>query len=46
MRRELDRGETPFLHVVSTNAKAIALYERIGFTAAREVPVRVVSFVE
>jgi predicted GNAT family acetyltransferase len=43
VRRELARGETPFLHVVSTNAKAIALYERIGFTIAREVPVRIVS---
>ena len=43
MRRELARGETPFLHVVSTHAKAIALYERIGFTVAREVPVRIVS---
>ena len=37
------RGDTPFLHVVSTNARAIALYERMGFTPAREVPVRVVS---
>ena len=45
VRRELARGETPFLHVVSTNAKAIALYERIGFTIAREVPVRIVSMV-
>jgi ribosomal protein S18 acetylase RimI-like enzyme len=41
--RELARGETPFLHVVSKNAGAIALYERIGFTTAREVPVRIVS---
>jgi ribosomal protein S18 acetylase RimI-like enzyme len=43
VRRELARGETPFLHVVSTNARAIALYERIGFAIAREVPVRVLS---
>jgi predicted GNAT family acetyltransferase len=42
VRRELARGETPFLHVVSTNAKAIGLYERMGFTTAREVPVRIV----
>jgi ribosomal protein S18 acetylase RimI-like enzyme len=43
VRRELERGETPFLHVVSTNARAIALYERMGFITAREVPVRIVS---
>jgi ribosomal protein S18 acetylase RimI-like enzyme len=43
VRRELDRGETPFLHVVSTNTRAITLYERIGFRIAREVPVRIVS---
>ena len=43
MRRELARGETPFLHVVATNARAIALYERMGFTTAREVPVRIVA---
>ena len=43
VRRELARGETPFLHVVSTNARAIALYERMGFAIAREVPVRIVS---
>jgi ribosomal protein S18 acetylase RimI-like enzyme len=43
VRRELARSETPFLHVVSTNARAIALYERMGFTTAREVPVRVIS---
>jgi len=32
MRRIGDRGETPFLHVRSDNARAIALYERLGFT--------------
>lgn len=26
------RGETPFLHAVATNANAIRLYERLGFT--------------
>ena len=35
--RASTRGETPFLHVVATNARAIALYERMGFTIAREV---------
>jgi ribosomal protein S18 acetylase RimI-like enzyme len=43
VRRELARGETPFLHVVATNARAIALYQRMGFVIAREVPLRVVT---
>lgn len=43
VRRELARGETPFLHVVATNARAIALYGRMGFAAARDVPVRVIA---
>jgi ribosomal protein S18 acetylase RimI-like enzyme len=43
VRRELERGERPFLHVVSTNARAIALYERLGFTTVRDVPVRILS---
>ncbi|HEY6338890.1 MAG TPA: GNAT family N-acetyltransferase [Candidatus Sulfotelmatobacter sp.] len=31
MRRILERGETPFLHSRKDNARAIALYERLGF---------------
>ncbi|HTW31131.1 MAG TPA: GNAT family N-acetyltransferase [Candidatus Sulfotelmatobacter sp.] len=31
MRRIRERGETPFLHVRGDNARAIALYERLGF---------------
>lgn len=31
MRRIRERGERPFLHVRSDNARAIALYERLGF---------------
>ena len=42
VRRQLDRGETPFLHVMPENARARTLYERIGFEVEREVPMRVV----
>lgn len=31
IRRIRERGERPFLHVRSDNARAIALYERLGF---------------
>ncbi len=31
VRRQLDRGEIPFLHVMPENTRARALYERLGF---------------
>ncbi len=43
IRRQLARGETPFLHVMSANAGAHALYQRMGFRDRREVVVRVVT---
>ena len=43
VRRELGRGETPFLHVMRGNARARGLYARMGFREYREVVVRVVS---
>ena len=43
IRQELQRGETPFLHVMADNAGAISLYERMGFRNDRQTVVRVVS---
>jgi ribosomal protein S18 acetylase RimI-like enzyme len=43
VRRQREKGQTPFLHVASTNARAIALYERLGFVTAREIAVRIMS---
>jgi GNAT superfamily N-acetyltransferase len=43
MRAMLQRGETPFLHVMSENPGAHGLYRRMGFRDVRESVVRVVA---
>ena len=43
LRRQLDRGETPFLHVMQANEDAHRLYRRMGFRDHALVAVRVVS---
>jgi len=43
VRRQMARGETPFLHVMSANVPARRLYARMGFRDYREVVVRVVA---
>jgi ribosomal protein S18 acetylase RimI-like enzyme len=43
VRRQLQRGETPFLHVMTGNTPAVKLYESMGFRIWREGPVRVVT---
>lgn len=43
VRRQMQRGETPFLHVMRDNSKAHELYRRMGFGIYRELVVRVVS---
>ena len=43
VRRQMLRGETPFLHVMRANEGARALYARMGFRDFRETVVRVVS---
>lgn len=43
VRRQLQRSEIPFLHVMRDNAAARRLYECIGFCDYRESVVRIVS---
>jgi ribosomal protein S18 acetylase RimI-like enzyme len=43
VRRQMQRGKTPFLHVMSHNTPARALYEKLGFRNYRETVVRVVT---
>ncbi|WCT73024.1 GNAT family N-acetyltransferase [Sphingomonas naphthae] len=37
------RGETPFLHCYPGNAAAVALYERLGFVARRELVLTILA---
>ena len=41
--RQMQRGETPFLHVMRDNSGARALYRRMGFVDYRESVVRVIA---
>jgi ribosomal protein S18 acetylase RimI-like enzyme len=43
LRRQMRRGETPFLHVMHDNPGAHGLYQRMGFTDIMESVVRVVA---
>lgn len=43
LRRQMQRGELPFLHVMRDNVGARGLYERMGFKSQLESVVRVVS---
>ena len=43
IRRQMLRGETPFLHVMRDNSGARELYRRMGFVDYRETVVRVVA---
>jgi ribosomal protein S18 acetylase RimI-like enzyme len=46
LRKQLARGETPFLHVAAKNARALELYRRMGFVVQREVAMRIISRTE
>jgi ribosomal protein S18 acetylase RimI-like enzyme len=43
IRRQLQRNETPFLHVMRDNTFARDLYKRMGFCDYRETVVRIIS---
>jgi ribosomal protein S18 acetylase RimI-like enzyme len=43
VRRQMERGQTPFLHVMTANTGARRLYEKLGFRNYLETVVRVVS---
>ena len=43
IRRQMQRGERPFLHVMSTNTPAVEVYRKLGFRIVAESPVRVVE---
>jgi ribosomal protein S18 acetylase RimI-like enzyme len=43
VRRQMLRGKTPFLHVMSKNTAARGLYEKMGFRNYRETVVRIVT---
>lgn len=43
VRRQLERGEIPFLHVMRDNTAAHTLYARMGFRDIRESVVRVIE---
>ena len=43
VRRQMQRGKTPFLHVMGHNTPARALYEKMGFRDYLETLVRIVT---
>lgn len=43
MRNILARGETPFLHIYSSNTSAAALYKKLGFSHRRSMAVTVLQ---
>jgi GNAT superfamily N-acetyltransferase len=43
MRNIISRGETPFLHIYSDNARAAALYTKLGFKHRRSIAVTILK---
>lgn len=46
MHKQMLSKEILFLHVMVENIHAHAIYERMGFTAYKEIPVRVIARVK
>lgn len=46
MHKQMLSKEMPFLHVMVENIHAHAIYERMGFTTYKEIPVRVIARVK
>jgi len=46
MRKQMLNNEIPFLHVMSENEHAYAIYQRMGFSTYKEIPVRVIARVK
>jgi predicted GNAT family acetyltransferase len=42
MQRIRARGEVPYLHSRADNARAVKLYERLGFVQSRSFPMAIV----
>jgi predicted GNAT family acetyltransferase len=46
MHQQLLNQEMPFLHVMRENNRAYAIYQKMGFTTYKEIPVRVIARVK
>lgn len=46
VRRQLMRGETPYLHVLASNDTARSMYRRLGFQDRLETPLRVLRRID
>lgn len=43
VQAQLQRGQTPFLHVMASNQRAVRLYEHMGFRTHQSLLLRVVA---
>lgn len=43
VQHQLERGQRPFLHVMTSNTRALELYRSLGFRSVREFIVRAIA---